>query len=845
MTIIEIHDNQKRLKQLLSLKSSLVPFLGAGFSRPACPTWADFLMGYFQSVHAEFLLPEEEEKFNELKESVEANKYELIADFLISKSGRKRFEEEIKKQFDKPLLLAMKNKFNLLHSAFQSLKITTNFDCLIENNSGDTHVNVCHGDHPQDLERLFTRFDQNSLLKIHGGLGDIPSIILSTAQYAALYGHEIEFDPHAPLPLFLERVFTNCSVLFIGCSLSRDRTLMVLEHLRDVRLHFGVMLRPTDRAEVVKLNRRLSQYGITPIWITDFEQIEQLLQLLAPEAAIAPLPSPIDHGVTFVGREKELEQIKERLLETNGGVQMISGHLFSLDGAGGVGKTTLAIEVAKQCAFHFKDGVIPPIRVDEHNPMSFVMHLASQFNLTDVEEPADPEAAQGLVTAILRDRHALVILDNASNWIELRRMLPTQTRSTILVTTRNRDIYRHLRLHCREMAVGEIPLKNFNQNEALQLFQKMLGGDYSPKEEDTYLGIAENLGFLPLALRQAISLMLFGPHYPAVRLLEKLKSEDRLALLKKGQAAEGSDSRTIETVFDLSSDLLSKDLTETMEYLAVCAPGPVPLSFLQQLIKGKEIDERLEQLYTFSWCERREISDERYYGLHQLVRELVQKRFGKRFSHSFIELNHRIFTDENIHFSKKEPLMSQLNEALAQAATVKDKRLIDWLYDLYDFCTYRGYIDFYVRITEHAEQLFRDDQWTLRTAHAHQALILKAWGKLDKAMELHKKEEKICEELGDRAGLARSYGNQALILKAWGKLDKAMELHKKEEKICEELGDRAGLAICWWNQGSLYGAMNDLKKNIELWQKSIAMSKSIGIPIEEDEKVLKELMEKS
>lgn len=802
MNITEIYDNRKHIEQLPSLKGSLIPFLGAGFSCPACPTWADFLAGYFKSIRVEFLLPAEEQEFNKLKESVEANKYELIADFLISNSGRKRFEEEMKKQFDKPLLPEMRNKFNLLHGAFQGLKITTNFDCLIENNSGNTHVDVCHGDHPQDLERYFTRFDQNSLLKIHGGLVDIPSIVLSTAQYAALYGHETEFDRHAPLPKFLRRVFTNCSVLFIGYSLFRDRTLMVLERLRDVRPHFGVMLRPTDRAEVVKLNRRLSQYGITPIWITNFSQIEQLLQLLAPKSAIKPVRSSIDHGVTFVGREKELRQIKETVKQSDGGIQMISGQLFSLDGAGGIGKTVLALEAAKQCAAHFKHGVIAPIRVDEHTPISFVVHLARQFDI-EIDEPQDEDMAQRLVTTILKDRHALLILDNAIDWQNLRYMLPTVTKSTIFVTTRNREIFHHLRLTYQRLPAREIPLEKFNKDEALALFKKILGNKYNPEHEATYIKIAENLGFLPLVLRQAISLMLFGPHYPAGHLLQKLENEDRLALLKKGQAAEGSDSRTIETVFDLSSALLSKDLTETMEYLAVCAPGPVPLSLLQQLIKGKEIDERLEQLYTLSWCERREIENKRFYELHQLVRELVQKRFGNRFSKSFIELAHRIFTDDNIHFSEKEQLMTQLYEALAQAATAKDKRIIDWLYNLYDFCTYRGYLDFYVRLTDYAEKLFRDDQWTLRTAYTH----------------------------------------QALILRAWGKLDKAMELHKKQEKICEELGDRAGLAGCWWNQGSLYGEMNDLKKNIELWQKSIEMNKSIGIPTEKDEKTLKELME--
>ncbi len=52
-------------------------------------------------------------------------------------------------------------------------------------------------------------------------------------------------------------------------------------------------------------------------------------------------------------------------------------------------------------------------------------------------------------------------------------------------------------------------------------------------------------------------------------------------------------------------------------------------------------------------------------------------------------------------------------------------------------------------------------------------------------MTLYSRQEAICEELGDRAGLLRSYGGQALILKDWGKLEEAMALHKREEAICE------------------------------------------------------------
>ncbi|UCH98446.1 MAG: SIR2 family protein [Candidatus Aminicenantes bacterium] len=827
--ILQEPGNAKNIKKLIAQKKFLVPFIGAGFSAPACPTWSAFLDLFFDGIKEEFLHAREIQQYLQLKNSGHEKKFEKMADFLVEKSGRRKFEEEISAHFDKPLPPQMKPKFHLLHRAFPGLKITTNFDCLVENNAPGPDVWVCHGTKAGELERLFTRFEQNSLLKIHGGLRDIHSIVLASSQYAALYGHPTGFDSHAPLPLFLKRVFTNCSLLFIGCSLAHDRTIMIMESLEDMRPHFAIMKQPGKKDERVELNRWLSKLGITSIRIEDFAQIREILQQLVEPAWVDLGPPLIEPGVPFVGRAAELKQIRENLEQagSSGSVQVVTGRLFSIEGAGGVGKTTLAIEAAKRFKAAFKDGVLNPIRVDEHTPVSFAMHLAAQLKV-QVDEPPDPVSARALVTGLLKDRQCLLILDNAVDWNNLQYMLPMRTGSTLLVTTRNRDMYRHLRLKFKEVRVHEIPLEKFTPEEALALFQQMLETEYRDSEKDIYLEIADNLGYLPIALRQAISLMVFTPHYQASVLRDKLAGENRLALLRKGQVAEDSDSRVIETVFDLSSPLLTGELKETLEYLSICSPGPVPLDFLQQLAKNDDAAERLEQLYTFSWCERRESNGQRAYELHQLVRELVRGCFENRFQERFIQLVHDIFTDKSVHFSIKEKFYLQLEEALLAASANRDKRLIDWLYDLYDFCTFRGFADFYIRLTQRVETLFPGDRWALIAAYAHRALIYRRQGKLEEAMKFNKKVEKIEEELGNPIGLAESYGNQALILKAWGKLTEAMALHKKEEKICEELGHRVQLARSYGNQALILSTWGKLTEAMALYKKEEKIHEELG-----------------
>src|SRR5262249_4527974 len=64
-------------------------------------------------------------------------------------------------------------------------------------------------------------------------------------------------------------------------------------------------------------------------------------------------------------------------------------------------------------------------------------------------------------------------------------------------------------------------------------------------------------------------------------------------------------------------------------------------------------------------------------------------------------------------------------------------------------------------------------------------------------------------ELGNKDSLQRSYGNQAVILQAWGRLEEALALLKKQEAICLELGNKSSLAYCYWNWGRLERALGN------------------------------------
>ncbi|HEY4930967.1 MAG TPA: hypothetical protein VII23_05305 [Terriglobales bacterium] len=96
-------------------------------------------------------------------------------------------------------------------------------------------------------------------------------------------------------------------------------------------------------------------------------------------------------------------------------------------------------------------------------------------------------------------------------------------------------------------------------------------------------------------------------------------------------------------------------------------------------------------------------------------------------------------------------------------------------------------------------------------------------------MALHKKEEVICLELGDKDGLQVSYGNQAGILEDWGQMEDAMGLLKKQEAICLELGDQDGLQRSYGNQAMFLVKQGQLTQALPLFQECESICIALGL----------------
>jgi tetratricopeptide (TPR) repeat protein len=127
-----------------------------------------------------------------------------------------------------------------------------------------------------------------------------------------------------------------------------------------------------------------------------------------------------------------------------------------------------------------------------------------------------------------------------------------------------------------------------------------------------------------------------------------------------------------------------------------------------------------------------------------------------------------------------------------------------------------GYSKEALGVCQHLADHYRDtaDVDKLPAALGSQADILRLLGDLDRAMELHKENERISRRSGNLRLLASSLLGQALIMRTRGDFDGAMTKLAEQERICRLSGNRSGLqsalsvqALIRRDRGDLDGAM--------------------------------------
>jgi predicted ATPase len=283
------------------------------------------------------------------------------------------------------------------------------------------------------------------------------------------------------------------------------------------------------------------------------------------------LPIPL---TSFIGREKEIETVKHLITSHD------AGRLLTFTGAGGSGKTRLALEVATQLSDIFPDGVwfieLAPLTDPALVPQSLLTTLG-------LSEQAG-RSALTIVSDFLQPKRVLLILDNCEHLIQACAQLAESLLRAcpalhILVTSREalgmagETLYLVPTLTTPDPAHANlVTLPHF---EAVQLFveraQTALPG--FELTADNTLAVAQvchQLDGIPLALELAAARV---KALQVEQIAARLAEHNQFRLLTTGSRTALPRHQTLHALIDWSYNLLSKPERLLLQRLSVFVGG--------------------------------------------------------------------------------------------------------------------------------------------------------------------------------------------------------------------------------------------------------------------------------
>ncbi|MCV6966130.1 LuxR family transcriptional regulator [Mycobacterium intermedium] len=504
---------------------------------------------------------------------------------------------------------------------------------------------------PKEMTAAIERLDHalTDLLAAHGGVrpveqgeGDSFVVAFARATEAVACALELQRAPLAPVRLRIGvhtgevslRSNTGGEGNYVGPAINRAA------RLRDLAHGGQTVLSGTSEdlvADTLPADAWLTDLGRHEL--RGVARPERVVQLCHPDirndfpplrtsksVATSQLPVQLTN---FIGRGAEVDDLRHTLA---------ANRLTTLTGAGGAGKTRLAIEVAGQAAADFGDGVwyvdLAPIA----DPDLVAVATAGALHLAD--QPS--RSTMDTIVRFVGDRRMLVLLDNCEHLLDATAALSTTLLSgcpelTLLTTSREP-------LGVAGEVTWRVPSLSVD-DDAVELFvdrARRARSNFRLADDDTEAvrEICRRLDGMPLAIELAAA------RARALSLEEIVDSlHDRFRLLTGGRRTAVRRQQTLRASVDWSHALLTEPERVLFRRLAPFLGG-FDLAAARAVAGGTEVEryqvlDQLTLLVDKSLLVADDTGGRMRYRLLETVRQYALEKLGESGEADAIRARHR------------------------------------------------------------------------------------------------------------------------------------------------------------------------------------------------------------